>query len=168
MRKYVLLPFILPSFLVGYACVALFTAIFAAHKLKLAGWVLEAQWRPWAAKRWHYSTTFGQAVIYHPDHLLRVAGLPSRLEMHEHVHVRQNQDYAVLAFILALFCLPSWGKALAVWIIGSSLWFAVNALTALLRGGDPYRDSEHERAAYAQTDLIEISQVGKDWLETRG
>ncbi len=162
MRKYILIPFILPSFLIGYLCVALFTAIFAAHKLRLRGWVLEAQWRPWAAKRWHYSTTFGQAVIYQPQWRSEWPAPLTRVEKHELVHVRQNQDYAVLAFLLALFCLPAWGKALAVWILGSSLWFVVNGLNATLRGGNPYRDTEHERSAYAQTDLV---GEGQSWLD---
>lgn len=105
--------------------------------------------------------------------------LDERHERHERVHIRQSEDAAFAAFWLGLavavalwsfgWYAEAWQPAivwLLVWLSGP-LWLIGNWITALLRFriAPPregrswfgrvfdvaYRDSEHERSAYAQT-----------------
>lgn len=112
-------------------------------------WTLDATWRPWFAKRWKYSTTLGLTVFYHPGHLADPE-VTTRLKRHEAVHVRQHQDHGILGILLGtvlLFIDPK--AAFVVWIL-SPAYSLCGFLGAFLRGGDPYRDAEHERSAYGQ------------------
>lgn len=142
--------------IIGWGVILLALALFFAHKPRFAPYgTLTAVWRPWWAKIWKYSTTFGRAIIYHP----RVAdGTPGiidhRVEKHEMIHVRQVEDMMLLSFIVGLvvgLVTGNWPLGVALWASGG-IWQAPNFLTAMLRGGHVYRDSEHERSAYAQCD----------------
>lgn len=167
--RYVLIPLTLPAFVLGYLYVLFFTAIFAAKDLKFDKemWTLTATWRPWVTKFWKYSTTLSYGIIYQP-------GVSPRTIKHEHVHVRQVQDRCTLAFFLGLAALitglatmsaPLCWFALGLWLTGP-IYQVPNFLTAVLRGGHVYRDAEHERSAYAQTDLDLDGPDGKSWLDT--
>ena len=155
-----------PAVIFGWVVVLLAVLLFFAHKPKFAPYgVLTAQWRPWFAKVWKYSTTFGRGIIYHP----KIAdGTPniidSDVEKHEMIHVRQSEDRILLALLIGLivfFITKNWVLGLSIWTSGF-LWQLPNFLTALLRGGHVYRDTEHERSAYAQ---CARSQDGKSWLD---
>ncbi|MGW8177452.1 MAG: hypothetical protein ACWGQW_01430 [bacterium] len=164
--NWVLFAFTAPyGVIVGWGIVLLAIVLFFAHKPKLAPYgTLTAQWRPWWAAKWKYSTTFGRAIIYHP----RIAdGTPEiidhRVEKHEMVHVRQVEDRMLLAFLVGLVVFlvtGNWILGLALWVSGG-VWQAPNFVTAVLRGGHIYRDTEHERSAYAQVS----EQHGKSWLD---
>ena len=165
--RWVLFAFTAPwSLTVGYGWVLLMKLIGAAEKLR---WektlVLTAQWRPWAAKRWKYSTTLGRGIVYHGEWRSLPGLVYSRIQSHEHVHVRQIEDLMMLSFLVGLavaLYTGQWGLGAALWWSGG-LWQVPDFITALLRGGNAYRDSEHERAAYGQTDL---GPDGKSWLDT--
>lgn len=126
--------------------------------------MLTAEWRPWAARMWRYSTTLGRGIIYQPEHRARLGSPWTRIQHHEHLHVRQTEDLMLLGLIL--------GTAVAVltqdWTLGAVLWWSSgmwqvpNFLTAWMRGGHPYRDAEHEIAAYAATDE---DAEGWSWLK---
>ena len=140
-----------PTFL-GYLFPLLMVAVFAAKDLRFVeNAVLAATWRPWVTRFWKYSTTLARGMVFHP-----LAG--SRTVAHELVHVNQQEDRVLLALVISIvwaICdgngLESWALHLAVWSSGV-LWQVPNFLTAVLRGGHVYRDAEHERSAYAQTD----------------
>lgn len=125
-------------------------------------YVLAATWRQWFFRHWGYSTTFGRAVIYAPNH---------HPKAHEHVHVRQMVDENTKAFVVgSITGLLTWNVWL--WIIiwcSGMLWILLHYVTAMLRYGvkHMYRDAEHERAAYAQTDVIVLRNLGESWLERR-
>ncbi len=153
--RYLLIPLTLPAFLLGYLYVLFFTVTFAAHNWRFDRemWTLTAQWRPWVTKYWKYSTTLSYGIVFQPK-------VTPRTVKHENVHVRQVQDRCVLAFLLALFALitglatssqPLAFFGLGLWLAGP-IYQVPNFLTAMLRGGHVYRDAEHERSAYAQTD----------------
>jgi hypothetical protein len=125
--------------------------------------VLSLVWSDWVAKRWKYSTTLGRVIFYQADHRDDDADIDTRLERHEHVHVRQVEDIMVhsLPIALAAWWLYGWAFALGIWS-ASPLLILLNYVTAALRyglGKDKdgnwlfYVESEHERSAYAQTDL---------------
>lgn len=141
-----------PSLVFGLLALALFGLLGMVSCLRVGqsgAWAIDATWRPWVAKRWRYSTTLGLSVIYHPDHLAD-AGRMVELHRHESVHVRQHEDHGLLGALLALLAAPwGWEAALAVWL-ASPAYSAPCWLGAWLRGGDPYRDAEHERSAYGQ------------------
>ena len=121
--------------------------IFAATDLRFVGeGVLAATWRPWAAKRWKYSTTLSRGMVLQAD-------ADERTVKHEFVHVRQVEDRLLLALIVScLIASVQWNPWwLILWPTGVA-WQLPNFLTAVLRGGDVYRDTEHERSAYSQTD----------------
>lgn len=138
------------SLTVGYGWVFLFCLIGAAHELR---WeptaVLTAIWRPWAAKRWRYSTTLGRGIIYHADRRAPRGEPWTTIQDHEHVHIRQVEDLMLLSLCVGSTVYAASGK----WWLGLLCWWSGGAwqipgfATAFLRGGNPYRDAEHERHA---------------------
>ena len=152
-----------PSFL-GYLFPLVMVGVFAARELRFEdNAVLAATWRPWVTKFWKYSTTLSRGMVFQP-------GASDRMLAHEQVHVRQVEDRLVLALLISIIWavadgngLESWALHLAVWSSGI-LWQVPNFLMALLRGGHVYRDAEHERSAYAQTDLIGRGE-DRSWLD---
>jgi len=165
--NWVLFLITIPSTLYGWSIVMLSLLLFFAHKPKFAPYgVLTAQWRPWFAKKWKYSTTFGRGIIYHPK---IDDGTPdiinSQVEKHEMVHIRQAEDRIILALIIGLVVFlvtKNWILGLGLWMSGAA-WQLPNFLTAVLRGGHVYRDTEHERSAYAQ--CATTPEDGKSWLD---
>lgn len=122
---------------------------------------------------WKYGTTLAYGIIYAPSAVAEgdTTEADTRYERHEDVHVRQGQDEVVLSFIVGLAAAigfwalghpaAGFGWWLGLWCSGV-LWRLPNMLTAVLRGGHAYRDAEHERSAYAQTDRW---SDGKSWIE---
>jgi hypothetical protein len=152
--------------IIGWTFTLLFTIFFCAHKLKINNYgILTAQWRPWAAKIWLYTTTFGRSIIFHPDSLNSTSMEHKRaVKNHELVHIRQLEDNMLISFLIGLIISLitfNWIFGLIIWASGG-IWQVGNFLTALLRGGHVYRDAEHERSAYAQTDE---TSTNCSWLD---
>jgi len=134
------------------------------------GLVLTAEWRMWVARRWRWSTTIGRAIIYHPDHRDDdPTEVDTRLERHERKHVWQVEDMMLLSLIVAALLWLSGTDVLACMVVyvSGGAWQLPNFLAAGLRYGFTfdamYRGAEHERSAYAQTDLC--IKLGKPWEE---
>jgi hypothetical protein len=148
-----------PRFL-GWLFPLLAVALFLGHDLRiLDGAVLACTWRPWLiAKGWRWSMTLAAGMCLHPAYEGRV------LE-HERVHVRQAEDSALGALPFAIIASIAGGSAWWMLLWPSLMLLQVGAfLGAVLRGGDVYRDAEHERSAYAQTDR---RADGSSWLGDR-
>lgn len=146
-----------PTFL-GWLFPLLMLMTGAAHRLHfLDNAVLAAYWRPWVTKFWKYSTTFSRGMVLQPC-------VSPRTLRHELVHVRQAEDGVLLALVIGILVslveLDPWWALM--WPSGIA-WQLPNFLGALLRKGHLYRDTEHERSAYAQTD--EHHTTGRSWLE---
>lgn len=167
MKKWILFAFVAPwALTVAWPWVLLLWAIRAVTLLEWEeGGVLTAELRPWAAKIWRYSTTLGRGIIYQPD-CRAPRGVPTtRIQRHERVHVRQTEDLMMLSFVVGLvvaLCTGAWWLWPVLWWSGG-MWQLPNFITAMLRGGNAYRDSEHERAAYGETDLHDES--GRSWAD---
>jgi hypothetical protein len=155
--RWILFSITLPwTLVVGYGWILLFTCLFAAHNWRMEEYgILTAEWRPWAAKIWRYSTTLGRGIIYQPGLRRADPNAPfGHTERHERVHVNQVEDLMVLGLVLGIVVVAGSGD----WLLGfllwatSGAWQLPNFLTGWMRGGDPYRDSEHERSAYGQVD----------------
>lgn len=163
--RWILFVFTLPwALTISWPWIMLLRAIGAVDELE---WeptgVLTAELRPWTTKLWRYSTTLGRGIIYQPGRRAPKGQPWTSIQAHEHVHVRQIEDLMLLSFIVGLVVAVStghWGIGLALWWSGG-MWQLPDFITAMLRGGNAYRDSEHERSAYAQTDLVQ----GKSWAE---
>lgn len=148
-----------PRFL-GWLFPILAVCCFAATNLRLlSDGVLVATWRPWVASRWKYSMAFSAGLVLQPGGL----NVTARTIDHELVHVRQTEDGALLGLLLgvvvSLIEMNPW--YLLLWpllMFGKTLGW----LGAVLRGGHVYRDAEHERSAYAQTDM---RADGSTWLK---
>jgi len=173
----------LPAVIVGYLWMLLLLLFFVAEwksvRLQGAG-VLTARTRAWAAKFWGFSTTVGRAILYHPYAYDNTPEPDNRTERHEFVHIKQWEDALMASFVGGLFI-----AAVGWWLLGydamqgfatwTLIWCAgvamklTNFVTAVLRYGwkGIYRDTEHERSAYAQTDWIRHSAAGKSWDEIR-
>lgn len=141
----------IPTFVIGYAYVGLACLLGLAHKPRIRGRAMPvAIWRPWWAKIWRYSTTVGRGMCLHPRH----DGF-ARIWDHECVHVRQHEDLAAMgAGALVWFGLHGdWWLGVQAWHL-SQAGSLFGLLMAGLRQGwaNAYRESEHERAAYEQTD----------------
>lgn len=166
-KRVILLTLTWPMLVVGWSYVLLFTILFAAHQWRLdkETLVLSATWRPWVTKIWKYSTTISRGIIYQPS-----AVSDERTQQHEGVHVRQVEDRSLLGLILGVVVAVllavdanPWWSLLGFWV--ASVAFQLpNFLGAVLRGGHIYRDAEHERSAYAQTDLHHMKD--ESWLTT--
>jgi hypothetical protein len=163
----VLLILTIPNFLASaLACLFLFWAV---HKYRIEDRIiLTALIRDRFKKYWRYSTTVVNFIFFQHRRAMKTDAL-WRVEKHERVHVRQFQDYTVLAFFVGYFVVlltGNWLLGLGLWLSGP-FWMLPNFFTALLRNARPrpsgvgwwqhwgintmYRDSEHERSAYAQT-----------------
>lgn len=180
-QGWVLFTLSLPAVVLGYAWMALlllsFVADWSTVRWQGAG-VLTARTRGWAARFWGFSTTLGRAILYHPTAYDNTPEIDSRVERHEFVHLRQWEDACVWAFVGGLCSagLAAWWGSLTVaqffavwgiiWLL-SPLTKVTNFVTAVLRHGwkGIYWDTEHERSAFAQTDLIR--HLGKSWEEVR-
>ncbi len=160
---------------VSYPYVLLAMACGLAHKPAWQGTNLTAEWRPWFAKIWHYSTTIGRGIIFHPlSNRGKDTTLDTRIEFHEDTHVVQLECLMTLSLVLGGVVAAVTGDlVLGFWIHWSGgAWQLPNFLCAVLRHGpepfnadeprswiarvmeSAYRNSEHERSAYAQTDMI--------------
>lgn len=163
--RWILLLVSLPTALVSWlaACLLMLVGLARAPRVEPL-LVLSVEWRS-ATMRW--SVTLGRAVVYAQGTRDEDAEVDTRVERHEHVHVRQVEDYCAMALLVgtavAVFASPLVG--LLVWVSGG-LWVFVHNLTAAMRWGfaNGYRDAEHERSAYAQTDKL---HNGRSWLEIR-
>lgn len=161
----------LPTALASWLALSLLWATGFAHRLRWApGLLLTGAWRPWVNTR--FSVTLGRAVVYTPLAYDDTPAADTRTERHEGVHVRQAEDENAKALLLAFAVWAfsgSWPVALGIWCSGGLLLFVHNA-TATLRHGwsGGYRDAEHERSAYAQTDRWH-TKSGRCWLrDARG
>jgi len=176
--KWVLLAFTAPWALITWFIGILSLVFFVAHKPRFEqNGILTVQYRPWVPNKagYRYSTTLGRLILYNLGHRETEAELDERIERHETVHVRQVEDLMLLSFIVGLVvAIGHWAKGdvgggslwwLAIWTSGG-LWQIPNFLTAILRYGwvGVYRDSEHERSAYGQTDDW---PGGSSWWEER-
>jgi hypothetical protein len=146
-----LFPTSLPSIVLGHIVFVLSFAIGLTRKPRYRDRVLTAEWRPWFAKIWRYSTTVGHFIGRHPRH-------GARTWAHELVHTRQYVNLCLLSAVISgvLVAIPnyglSWIEGLILWGTSGAAWLLPNYLTGWIRYGDAYRGSEHERSAYAQTD----------------
>tara|TARA_R100000656_G_scaffold104176_1_gene76182 strand:+ start:222580 stop:223212 length:633 start_codon:yes stop_codon:yes gene_type:complete len=187
--------FTAPWALVGWLwvvvmCFVVWAADFKKLRFEGAG-ILTAEWRPWAARFWPFSTTIGRGIIFFPGARDASDEMDERLERHERIHIWQVEDLMLLSFIIGLvvsFCTGDFLLGFFLWWSGG-LWQLPNFATALLRFGHTlrwptegkwheklagflkdlflgvaYRDSEHERSAYAQTSLW---PNGQSWFEAR-
>lgn len=159
MKRYLLLPTSLPAYVEGILFILLANIFLLAEGIRWnkSTWTFEAVWRPWFEKHWLYSTTMGHGTIWQ-------AQVDRRIQQHEPVHTRQIEDLLLLSFLCGLAYgvhSGNFGWFLGTWFSGIA-WQLPNFLTAWLRGGHPYRDAEHERSAYAQTDTDII--FGTSWL----
>ncbi len=173
--RWVLFAFTLSWTLVTWLLGVLSIACYIAHKPRFEGaGVLTLELREWFATGedgkgpWKYSTTLGRTIWWQPGKRDPGEELDERIERHERIHVRQVEDLMVLSFIVGLICgiaTGDWLLAFLTWMSGG-LWQLPNFLTAMLRYGfrSVYRDSEHERSAYAQTDKW---PNGESWWEER-
>jgi hypothetical protein len=173
--KYVLFLITLPWSIVGWVWIL---------ALRISGLVTALHWEndrllmtavftPLATKYWHFSTALARSIAYQPGARALPPEPLTQVQEHEHVHIRQTEDRMTWSLFLGLVLLPIVGQAdlplgflvfFIVWISGGFSQVA-NWLTAAMRGGDAYRDSEHEMSAYAQTDRW--GPDGKAWTDVR-
>ena len=144
----------IPNYLFGYLYATLALLLFFAHKPSIEHGVPVVQWRAWFAKRWKYSTTIGRGVGMHPEH----AGHPEisgYVWDHEMVHIRQTEDLCAhglaAGIVAAVLGAPLAG--LIIWLWSPTVPMLLNLFLSMMRHGvkKAYRESEHERAAYAHT-----------------
>jgi hypothetical protein len=175
---WVLYALALPTAIVGYIWMGLLIITFMADvksiRFQGAG-VITAKTRDWA-KWWGWSTTIGRSILYHPTAYDETPEIDNRIEHHEFVHIRQFEDACVSGLVGGLVV-----SALCIWICGLSVsqffgvWMMIwlfsigsmltNFLTGPMRFGIKgiYRDTEHERSAYAQTDVIRVLKKDGNW-----
>ena len=167
MGKWVLFAFTAPWSVFAWTLGCLSVGLGLAHKPRFEGAaILTLEWRKWVTRWWHYSTTVGRVVWFQPDARDAAVELDERLERHERTHVRQVEDLMLLSFAIGLVVALSGNPwlGLGLWFSGGA-WQLPNFVTAMLRfgWGRGYRDSEHERSAYAQCDLW---PNGESWWTT--
>lgn len=178
--SWVLFAVSLAAVVVGWLWVALGVALFIVEpstiRFQGAG-VLVGRQREWYAKRVAYTTTVGRGIWMARDYYDFTAALDNRIECHEFVHIRQWEDaqaWGLVGGLIASSLGSAWlgldvGQFFGMWAIIYVLSVAsmiTNFATAVLRYGlkGIYRDTEHERSAYAQTD---VWPGGKSWAQLR-
>jgi len=165
--KLILFVIALPLVLLSWLAIGILFCARFVRDLKWDGIILTAKWRRWVLRFWHYSTTIGTAVVYHPAAFVHGNTEARRVIAHEKVHTRQMADEMFKSFLVGIAVLFVTGDALLAFCLWTSgiLWILVHYLAALLRYGPKrmYRGAEHERAAYAQSDCLHGES--KSWLE---
>lgn len=164
--KAILFLAMLPTVVVSWLIVGISLLFRITHRYRFEGFlVLTAE----ARSERRFSVTLGRSIIYAPGHSNDTAAVDNEVERHEHVHVRQAEDEAVKGLVV--------GVAVALlsglWWLGAGVWAAFPALlvvhnvTGAMRYGlkGIYRDAEHERSAYAQTDTEHTA--GPSWTVLR-
>ena len=167
MGRWILFAFTAPWSVLAWALGALSMVLWMAHRPRFEGTlILTLEIRPWVTRWWKYSTTVGRVIWFQPGHRDRTGHLDDRLERHERIHVRQIEDLMLLSFAVGLVVALSGSPwlGLALWCSGG-IWQLPNFVAAMLRFSwrHAYRDSEHERSAYAQTDMW---PDGESWWTT--
>jgi len=151
---------------VGWSIILLAKIFFFAENLHFGPYgILLAQWKPWFASKWKYSTAFGRGVVFHPKVIGKDNSIYHRIWQHEMIHIKQIESLMMLSCIIGTIVGVITGNyllGLGIWISGG-IWQLSNFMTAVLTGGHIYRDAEHERSAYAQTSTFRNS--GKTWLD---
>ena len=153
-----LLPFVaIGSAMYGWLLGVLLLVFWVAKAPRLeSGLTLSVVWRDWFARRWQYSTALPGLVGYQPGRRSELGEEPTRTERHENVHKRQIQDCCAYGLLLGTVLVIFYGSALAGYLawVTSPVMLLTNILTSGIRYGwkHAYRQSEHERSAYAQTD----------------
>ena len=175
---WVLYALTIPIAIVGYVWMGILIITWMADvksiRFQGAG-VITAKTRDWA-KWWGFSTTIGRCILYHPRAYDDTPAIDNRTELHEFVHIRQFEDAAlwglvggaIISGVATWFSGMSGWEFLAVWMVSWFLMMAsmlTNFVTAIMRFGwkGIYRDSEHERSAYAQTDIIAVLKADGNW-----
>lgn len=154
--------------------------------------IVTAKWRPWFAKVYPFSTTLGRGIVFYPGVRDAEKPLDDRVERHERVHVWQMEDISfrfLLVGLLVGLVTDDWLLGLFLWL-SAPAWLVTNFVMALLRFSHnaewpkdeglsgwkrftkfakhlaidiAYRDSDHERSAYAQT----ATMGGDSWWQFR-
>ena len=151
-----LILFTIPTLLQGWLVGLLSLTVGISRYPSVERGVLVTYWRPWVARRWHYSTTIGAWMGMHPEH-------GGRTEYHELIHVQQYEDLNLLGAALGgLLCIVSWRTGLIVWASSGPLWLLPNFIGGLARYGSAYYGASHERSAYCIT-AIEADRDGRPW-----
>lgn len=168
--RWILVVLSLPALIISWLFLTILCICQLAYKPTFEpGPIMSAQWRPWFAKWWRYSNGFGRVTIYLHSVISGDSSRAQRVRAHEHVHIRQTEDDMVKAFLVALIAgLLAWNfwVFVGIWCSGI-LWLPVGYLTSMFRYGwkrgykHIYRQAEHERAAYAQTNT---DSRGRSWL----
>jgi hypothetical protein len=168
--RWILVVLSLPALVISWLFVTLLCICQLAHKPTFEpGPILSAQWRPWFAKYWRFSNGFGRATIYQHSAISGGTSSVARVRAHEGVHIRQTEDDMVKAFLVGLVAgLCAWNLwvFIGIWCSGI-IWIMVHYLASMLRYGWGkgyfyiYKNAEHERAAYAETDT---DIRGNSWL----
>ena len=126
--------------------------------------VLTTEWRDWSAKIWGFSTTLGRGIMYKASAKDDTKEPSTRIEKHEHIHVRQFEDASVMGLCLGLVSLaaPTVSEWFWVWAM-TPAFLATQWVTAWARGWNPYRASQMELSAYGLTNKILEGDVGRTW-----
>jgi hypothetical protein len=116
------------------------------------------EWQTWGGTCLGHGGFFGPGRSGGP-------GIDTPVEFHENIHVEQAEISMMTAFLAAVLILigsqflPIWFACFLGWVSGAILKAVSGWLVAVLRGGDPYWESMHERAAYAITE--------KEWKDEK-
>lgn len=161
-RHWITFIFSLPAVILSWLAFVVLCAGYVVHKPTFEpGFILSGQWRPWFGKIWRYSVGFGRVTIYKHYAISGSVKTVHKIRSHEHVHIRQTEDDMMKAFLVgAITGLWVWNiwVFLAIWSSGI-VWLMVCYLTSMFRHGFKYnriyRQAEHERAAYIETELDE-------------
>jgi hypothetical protein len=169
--RWVLVGFTLPWALTTWLLGLLSIVLWLAHRPRIESGILTLELREWFASGrdergpWRYSTTLGRVIWFQPQ---ARAEPDSVVWRHELIHVWQVEDLMVLGALVGLvvgLATGDWWLALGLWW-SAGLWQIPNFATALLRFGPRgiYRDSLHERSAYAQASRW---SGGSSWWDYR-
>jgi hypothetical protein len=119
-----------------------------------------------------FSTTIGRAMAMSRREYDDTKAFDGPIERHEVVHIKQYEDDVLTALLVGLVAGAAdnnWGLGFGIYVSGVA-WMLPNYVTAVMRYGwkGAYRDTEHERSAYAQTDMVRaLGGEHTSWDEMR-
>lgn len=171
--RWILLAYTLPAAVFSWLVGGLAIVLGVAHKPRWEPLAkLSLVWRPWVEVKMgvtRYSFTLLRTVFYIEGARDESPEATTKTERHEGRHIVQVEDNMFIAGNAALTMLgfghDPW-SCFMVWCLG-----AIMQLPKYVTGGmrygwkNWYLDAEHERSAYAQTDML--GQLGRSFDELR-
>jgi hypothetical protein len=158
LRKIPSLIWSLPSAVISWVIVLFIWLFWGTNIQWCDGLWCELKLDSWPSRTWYKKwkgTTFVWGGFVSHGKLGRRGVVDTPVEVHEHIHTSQFNDFMLLSFLYGLSIFihePTFEWLIhgsVVWATGSILGYVCSSIHAFILGNSPYRGNMLEKAAYS-------------------